>query len=172
MNSNTSIIRENIDLFTSIHSGIMLHKRYHNFPIQLIAQLHKNLYEDLKWIKQQTINTSNTTHKQPDIGTTNELSDEIINEQTIIDFQSLKYIILINNCNFINNINKISDNSIINYYQNSVMFDSFEDEIYCQKSETSFIYKLSNNNNYYIISIIKYNNLLECINEIEAMCTM
>jgi hypothetical protein len=46
-----------IDLFlasiSNLESGLMIHKRFSNLPIPLLAPLHSNLVDDLNWSKKE-----------------------------------------------------------------------------------------------------------------------
>ena len=123
----------------------MVHGRFINLPLKLIPHLHRNLLEDLEWIKsQKTSGESGITKKRSSgkdssesnssgLSTAEKESDKPSVE--VVDaFFGIENILILAPCS--GRENASSSNSTASSHDvtgdSSVMFDNFEDEIFFQ----------------------------------------
>ena len=172
-------------------TGLFVHTRVSNLPTELLAPLHKNIYDDYQW---------SLKHKTEDV----ELDSQLAL------FKSMKYLLLLSPCtesagneslyisNSNSNKNKSKSNSNSNSKSNKkqksektklimnadrtgsatsgILFDYFEDDMYHTESVASISYSssISNSNNeakqgMMMASIIPINKYRKVITEIEKI---
>ena len=117
-------------------TGLLLTNKFTNLPLPLIAPLHKNLYDDILWIKSSQENYSDDTSKQ-------------LTENHVENWRDFEYLLLLlpieltsPNKDIINSIFKQYNNMIpYTYIKNlpnnnhiNIIYQYFEDEILAQNS--------------------------------------
>lgn len=126
-------------------TGILLHKRFSNLPIQLVGPLHINLEEDLGWAQH------------------NHESDD--SEQN--DFRSLQYIILLCACSLENETKFLHEGKALDVLGNSgVLFEYFEDEIFAQNATSAYLFKSKSSATSLVAAIVPIASLKKCVNTI------
>ena len=120
-------------------TGLLLTNKFTNLPLPLIAPLHKNLYDDILWIKSSQENYSDDTNKP--------LTENLKNVENWRNFEYLLLLLPIEltspNKDIINNTFKQYTNMIpYTYIKNlsnnnnhiNIIYQYFEDEILAQNS--------------------------------------
>ena len=127
-------------------TGVLLHKRFSNLPIQLVGPLHINLEEDLGWAQH------------------NHESDD--SEQN--DFRSMQYILLICKCSLVGGDSKPShDGKAVDVTGNSgLLFEYFEDEIFAENAVYSFLFRTKSSATPLVAAIVPIASLKKCVNMI------
>ena len=126
-------------------TGVLLHKRFSNLPIQLVGPLHINLEEDLGWAQH------------------NHESDD--SEQN--DFRSLQFILLICKCSLLVDINKPQDGKAVDVMGNSgLLFEYFEDEIFVDAALHAFLFRSKSSAMPLVAAVVPIASLKKCVNTI------
>lgn len=126
-------------------TGVLLHKRFSNLPIQLVGPLHLNLEEDLGWAQH------------------NHESDD--SEQN--DFRSLQFILLLCACSLENEAKFLHEGKAIDILGNSgVLFEYFEDEIFAQNAISAFLFRSKSSTTSLVAAIVPIASLKKCVNAI------
>lgn len=126
-------------------TGVLLHKRFSNLPIQLVGPLHINLEEDLGWAQH------------------NHESDD--SEQN--DFRSMQYILLLCSCSLVGESNLVENSKAINVLGNSgLLFEYFEDEILTQNATSAYLFRPRGTATSLVAAIVPIACLKKCVNAI------
>jgi hypothetical protein len=129
-------------------TGILLHRRFPNFPIQLIPNLYDNLYEDVQWIRAQ--------------------SDRSGEEQVVAqELKAMQQFILLSTCSTIEAM--IAEGHVIRA-DRSILYDDFEDEIFIQHSDIAVIYRPKHSKSLLCASIISWRSMKEILAAVKDMC--
>mmetsp|Transcript_14112 Transcript_14112/g.13643 ORF Transcript_14112/g.13643 Transcript_14112/m.13643 type:complete len:346 (+) Transcript_14112:89-1126(+) len=150
--SSSSLTSEGAETFLEFVSGsrvcttgVMLHKRFSNLPIQLVGPLHLNLEEDLGWAQH------------------NHESDD--SEQN--NFRSLQYILLLCACSLENEAKFLHEGKALDVLGNSgVLYEYFEDEIFTQNAISAYLFKPKASATPYVAAIVPITSLKKCVNSI------
>lgn len=140
------LFRDYLEGKSSAQSGVLLHRKYSNFPIQLIHSLYKNLHDDLVWCRSQ-----------------NESEDEIYKE-----FKHLTHIMIVNSCNLVDGVSLAENTCMI--ADRSVLYDEFEDEIFMSHAIASIVYKPSRGKSPLCVGIFPISSMKAILSEIHTMC--
>lgn len=127
--------------------GFMIHKRYTNFPIELVPLLHSNLQEDMNWVKSQSL---------PDPQSNSEITKE---------FSNLSHVLVLGTCH--------ADGLTLGEKKShplsgTIVYDEFEDEVFVQHSSASVLYKY--HQNLLFATIMPLKNYRSSIDELQSMC--
>lgn len=132
-------------MYLLLSTGVLLHKRFSNLPIQLVGPLHINLEEDLGWAQH------------------NHESDD--SEQN--DFRSLQYILLLCACSIEGESKLLHEGKALDVLGNAgLLFEYFEDEIFTQNATSAFLFKSKNSGNSLVAAIVPIASLKKCVNAI------
>lgn len=149
---NKKISAESLDGSTT--TGMLLHRRFTNLPIELIGALHRNLEEDISWAQQQ----ANEGHQDDESCTASVLSPSKLSTCPKINshdnksnfFVSARYVIMLCPCKVSReskSFYKLSGgNGENNCYSilgssNVVNYDCFEDEVYMQHASAAILFR-------------------------------
>lgn len=130
-----------IDGCHSAASGLLIHRRFSNLPLQLIGSLHENLVDDLAWAKQQPVDDDdhNTDSAQK------KNSSRSMKHSNF--FAHLQYILLICEGKVTSTGKTTTITSscdlIASGLKNSVTFNYFEDEVYMQHASAAVLFRPS-----------------------------
>lgn len=138
-----------IDGCHSAASGLLIHRRFSNLPLQLIGSLHENLVDDLAWAKQQLVDDDDHTDSlipaQKDSSSHSKKSSNF--------FAQLQYILLLcegkvtspGNTKHTRTATKDSSccDLIASGLKNSITFNYFEDEVYMQHASAAVLFRPS-----------------------------
>ena len=128
-------------------TGVFLHKRFSNLPIQLVGNLHINIEEDLGWAQH------------------NHESDDCVQNE----FRSMQSVLLFTACS-LGAGGKLLEGQAIDVLGNSsLLFEYFEDEIFAQDALTAFVFKPKSSATPLIAAIIPITSLKKCVN---AICVL
>lgn len=136
-------------------TGLFLHKRFSNFPLELVKTLFSNLYEDIVWAKQQANSTVSSEYTEDD--------NIIFNE-----FKNMTHVMLIGSCSCVGL--QIAENSSVEMSGN-ILFDDFEDEIFVQSSNSTILYALPSSKSLLFVSIIPLSQYKASVDEISKFCS-
>jgi hypothetical protein len=121
------------------NTGLFLHRKVSNLPLQLISPLHRNIFDDLQWARSQSEN-----------GIKSSAATELTAED-LADLQAFKQL----ECLFLISTLSIEANSSLSaavkksgYVEigpgdSSLMYDALEDEIYHKNSTCAFVFNCS-----------------------------
>jgi hypothetical protein len=127
---------------------LLLHKRFSNLPLQLVAALHANLEEDLGWAKHN-----------------HESNDKEVN-----DFLSMNQILLLAACSSDDFKGKPSTSAMNVLGRSDLLFECFEDEVYLQNASSAFLFKSKASNGAPLLAaLVPLTSLKKCIKEITAL---
>lgn len=125
-------------------TGVLLHKRFSNLPIQLVGPLHINLEQDVGWAQH------------------NHESDD--SEQN--DFRSMQFVLLLCACSQAADT-KFDHGQALNVLDNhSLLYEYFEDEIFAQSSIAAYMFKPKSSNKSIVAAVVPIASLKKCVNEI------
>lgn len=124
--------------------GFMIHRRFANFPVELVHTLHQNLYEDFTWSKNNDDSSENESNQ----------------------FKSMTHFVLINNCH-VDGIS-LTENSVC-LLSGSALYDYFEDDVYSQYADEILLLKYQNFPLMFF-SLIPIKKLRICIDELSSLC--
>lgn len=128
-------------------TGVFLHKRFSNLPIQLVGSLHINLGEDVGWAQH------------------NHESDDCVQNE----FKSMQSVILLTACS-LGGGSKLPEGQAVDVLGNaSLLFEYFEDEIFIQDAQSAFIFKAKSSATPLVAAIIPITSLKKCVN---AICVL
>lgn len=117
--------------------GFLFHGRFTNLPIQLIYEIHRNLFEDIRWAQQYKRSTGSHSSANAD---GNDGDDDGVDLNEIKQFQSIESLFFIANCSFTEDVKpstlKTFD-SVLGW--NNLIFHNFEDEHYFQEADVAII---------------------------------
>lgn len=137
-------------------TGIFLHQRFSNLPLELIAHLHRNLDEDLGWAQQ--------LHDSDSDGNA---------AQEISEFKSLQFVILIACCEMQQGTTKIDlgpANTVSDVSGSpSLLFHNFEDESYFQEAICTVLFKPAQSEHTLCASLIPVASLRRCVQQISSL---
>ena len=139
-------------------TGIFLHQRFSNLPLELIAHLHRNLDEDLGWAQQ--LHDSNSDGNAA---------------QEISEFKSLQFVILIACCEMQQGTTKIdlgppAANTVSDVSGSpSLLFHNFEDESYFQEAICTVLFKPAQSEHTLCASLIPVASLRRCVQQIASL---
>eukprot|EP01038_Epipyxis_sp_PR26KG_P011686 gene11686-15648_t len=202
--SNNSTTIDPINLFlesisstsSSQSTGLMIHKRFSNLPIQLIGPLHRNLEDDLLYAKQLSSSNSNFSNNKQNNFTfsDNNNNNKILTVDTsvvtsvasFIDdddhlFNNIQYLLLFSPITSSHNdilSTSTSSNNIIDVTGNSsLIFHLFEDEIFFQNCSIAYLFKPSSSISYIkqslqVAMLIPVSKLKLCINNINKLAAV
>jgi hypothetical protein len=154
-----------VDLFkTALNAstGIMLHRRFTNLPLELIAPLHSNLEEDVVWC----IHSAERETDAAKIGI-----DGVARNDELMCFAAMSDILVINVCRLDGTTLADGNCCEIMGGNASLMFDAFEDEIYMQNAKASVLFKSKDSPNALLVALVPLAKFKKCTNEITTMCT-
>ena len=128
-------------------TGIFVHQRFSNLPLELISHLHRNLDEDLGWAQQ--------LH--------NSDSDGNAAAQEASDFKSLQFVILLACCDVQGPKLDLGGTNVVDVSGSSaLMFHNFEDESYVHEAITTVMFKPSQSEVPLCASLIPVASLRKC----------
>jgi len=125
-------------------TGLFLHGRFMNLPLQLCGALHSNLVEDLTWSKDSSDSDPN-------------------------DFKGMEFVLALVPCSMEKGqeVAKLSCVDITG--NNTVIFDSFEDDIYFQESVCTYAFNGSKSERTLACVLVKVDSLPSCVSQLQAM---
>jgi len=140
-------------------TGIFIHQRFANLPLELISHLHKNLDEDLGWAQQ--LHASNSDGNAA---------------QEASDFKSLQFVILLACCDLQGGASQskpdLSGSAVVDVSGNpSLLFHNFEDEAYFQEAISTVLFKPRQSEHTLCASLIPVASLRKCSFEITKLVT-
>ena len=160
IDENPSISKETREAFknclvgsNSESTATFIHRRYANFPIQLVSALYSNLFEDIKWVKDQ---------KDAPVQDSADIDDLSMGE-----FKKMTHCILLNTCS-VEGL-QLADNKAMEV-QGSVLYDDFEDDVFAQHATASLLYKIPYSKCVVFASIIPYSKFKSACDEVTKMC--
>ena len=125
-------------------TGVFLHKRFSNLPIQLVGPLHINLEQDVGWAQH------------------NHESDD--SEQN--NFRSMQFVLLICACSPAEGC-KLDQGQALNVLNNhTLLYEYFEDEIFAQSSTAAYMFKPKSSQSSVVVAVVPIASLKKCVNEI------
>lgn len=128
-------------------TGVLLHKRFSNLPIQLVGALHVNLEEDLGWAQH------------------NHESDD--SEQN--EFRSMQSVLLLCSCS-LGTDNAFPEGRAVDVLGNSsLFFEYFEDEMFLQSATSAYLFKPKASATSLLAAIVPIASLKKCVN---AVCLL
>ncbi len=137
--------------------AMMLHARYTNLPLQLIAPLHSNLYEDFKWSKKEA----------------KSIPKDDPEKEEFDAFVNIEYVLMLAIVTSEDFKGGIKNGAVEVTGSSSLLFDSFEDEIYFNESLASVLFKLENvgegSSGLCVASLVPVTSLEICNKSIETL---
>ncbi len=135
--------------------GVLLHGRFSNFPPQLIYELHRNLYEDVKWAK----GVSET--------------EEDLEVEVVKSFKSMKNVFVLSPCSFNESYGKSSFQPFTQLIgSNDIMFHNFEDDFYFQHADEAYYINLPTEQFRYkdhVLMMINISSLDKILDSLKSM---
>jgi hypothetical protein len=134
-------------------TGIFLHQRFANLPLELIRHLHRNLDEDLGWAQQ--------LHNSDSDGNA---------AQEASDFKSLQFVILLACCEMQGPKPDLSGTNVIDVSgSSSLLLHNFEDETYLQEAMCTVLFKPPQSEHAVCASLIPVSSFTKCALDIAAL---
>lgn len=155
-------------------TGLLIHRRFSNLPLQLIGSLHENLVDDLAWAKQQPVDDDDHTDSQ--LAPAQKNSRRSTKSSNF--FAHLQYILLL--CEGkVTSPGKPSakDSSccdlIASGLKNSLTFNYFEDEVYMQHASAAVLFRPSrqhsSGDNNMVCILLPVSKLNACMESIKRL---
>ena len=178
--SNSSNNKDNVskssNSITDTSVGILIHRKFSNFPLPLISALHQNIYDDIKWMSAPDEPNIESIHYQYIVLLSPcEISPTF--KAALIESSSTST----TNSNTDAKGTKISDrlyeiaDELYNSYKNEIFFEYFEDEIFVGKRlfGLSYLYQSNlcssssggNGNAMVLISVLTVDKYHQAIHE-------
>lgn len=126
-------------------TGIFLHQRFSNLPLELISHLHRNLDEDVGWAQQ--------LHDTDTDGNAAQEASE---------FKSLQFVILLACCDIQGPKQDIGSSAIDVSGSSSLLFHNFEDESYFQEAISTVLFKPPQSEHRLCASLIPVASMKKC----------
>lgn len=125
-------------------TGLFLHQRFSNLPLELIGHLHRNLDEDLGWAQQ--------LHDADSDGGAQEISE----------FKSLQFVILLCCCD-VQGGSPVKDAAVVDVSGSSaLLFHNFEDDLYFQEAICTVLFRPKTTDQTMVASLIPTASLKKC----------
>ena len=156
-------------------TGVLLHRRFANLPIELVCHLHRNLDEDLGWAK--TLDESV------------DGSGDASSADDHVDFKELTYVLLLCSCELAGAGVEASSNSKSNSSSSSssgsgsgggkkirdvtgsseILFDYFEDDVYFAQASACYFFHPAATHAGIVATLLPVSSFKTCANEIMKM---
>ena len=146
------------------HTAIMIHGRYMNLPISLIPNLHGQLLDDINWARDEESRGNSLIEK----GSTTEINDD--GKAKAAMYSNVEYILLLSQCSrHAQQDGNLTELSVDVTGDSSILFEHFEDEIYCQESLASVIFSPKCADTTVIAALIPISSLSTCSKNLRVM---
>ena len=144
-------------------TGVMIHRRFCNLPIQLIGALHRNFEEDITWIR------------------SSESKDSDAEPATRKSFIAMKYMLLFCQCTLgedskvalLSQLVKNKGAVSILGSASAILFESFEEDMYFQHAEAAIVFRPAVSfcpTEFLAGLLVPVAKLKECVEGISEMC--
>mmetsp|Transcript_8879 Transcript_8879/g.13309 ORF Transcript_8879/g.13309 Transcript_8879/m.13309 type:complete len:312 (+) Transcript_8879:71-1006(+) len=143
----------------SSQTGVYLHGRYLNLPLQLVEPLHQNLYDDIKWAA-----SGSTT-------TTNESTDTADADVAVPsgEFASISMLLMIVECSLAD-AQQIKQGSCVSVTgSSSLVFSNFEDDIFFEEAVCAVLMRPTMSSKQVCVMLIPLASMPGCISKIGSL---
>jgi hypothetical protein len=143
-------------------TGILLHKRFTNLPIQLVGALHRNLEEDISWAQQQA-SDEDDEEKSDNSGSSGSSSSSAGAKPNKLApsrnfFADARHVILLSECSVMGagkggskggtapvavgySLADHACHSVLGSCSSDIVFECFEDEVYLQHATAAVLFR-------------------------------
>jgi len=139
-------------------TGVLLHKRFSNLPLELVGALHANLEEDLGWAQQK--------HEADD----GDYTSDKRTESDKGDFRALQYILLLAAASIKNEGKLLANGKALDVVGSAdVLFEYFEDDIFCQNATAAYLFKTKVSEHALVAALVPITSLKKCVNSVRQL---
>lgn len=123
--------------------GFLFHGRFTNLPIELIYELHRNLWEDISWAqkyKKSDKKKNSNDSKGSSNSNASDSNDDEVDEEEVRQFQQMGSFLCVANVSLTGNTKPgtvTAGQSVLGW--NDLLFHNFEDEFYFQQAELAVV---------------------------------
>lgn len=129
-------------------TGLLLHKRFTNLPIQLVGALHRNLEEDVSWAQQQASDEDDELaldECESSSSSANKPSSAKKIKRQANFFAEARYVLVLCECAVPKDKSAytLTDNACYDVLGScsDIIFASFEDEVYLQHASAAVLFR-------------------------------
>jgi hypothetical protein len=149
--SRSSHLKDHFMFSDLTKTGLLLHSRFTNLPLQLIGPLFRNVEHDLQWLKD---------------------GDNAASPTIVSQFGNINNILLLCPCSMSDsseNSRLTVGNSIDITGSSSLLFDYFEDEIFFEEATSAALYRTEGLNKTIAAILIPLSSMKKCAEKLSSM---